>query len=111
VLSARIDAARGSLCRDLPSVEPWERSLTRSQQRWRPPPSRPAASTPFFRCRTLAARVVLALTLLGSVALLGAAASPASAAVGCDRVASPSGSDSNSGSAASPFRNVQKLVD
>jgi hypothetical protein len=66
---------------------------------------------PFFRSRTVAAGVVLALTLLGPAAVLGAAASSASAAVGCDRVASPSGSDSNRGSVASPFRTVQKLVD
>jgi hypothetical protein len=40
----------------------------------------------------------------------GAASSSALAAVSCDRVASPSGSDSNGGSVGSPYRSVQKLV-
>ena len=52
---------------------------------------------------------LVALTVLGLSAMLGAAAPQASAATNCDRVASPSGSDSNSGLVTSPFRTVQKL--
>lgn len=36
---------------------------------------------------------------------------PAAVAAGCDRVASPSGSDAAAGSEAAPFRSAQKLVD
>jgi hypothetical protein len=61
-------------------------------------------------CCSLATRFVATLTLLFTVvSVLAATASPASAAVSCDRVASPSGSDSNSGSVTSPYLTVQKL--
>ncbi len=36
---------------------------------------------------------------------------PAASAAGCDRVASPAGSDSEAGSETAPFRSAQKLVD
>ena len=52
---------------------------------------------------------------LGIAALVAAAfllpAAPASAADGCHRVASPSGSDSAAGTAAAPFRTAEQLVD
>jgi hypothetical protein len=59
----------------------------------------------------VAVRLAAALILLlfAIVSVLGAVPSAASAAVGCDRVASPSGSDGNSGSVASPYLTVQKL--
>jgi hypothetical protein len=66
-------------------------------------PIRPVGSS-------VVSRFVAFMTLLfvmGSV--LASAASPASAAVTCDRVASPSGSDGNSGSVTSPYLTVQKL--
>lgn len=62
---------------------------------------------------SLAARVAAALALLFvSITAMFAFAPPsASAAVSCDRVASPSGSDDNGGTVASPFRSAQKLID
>ena len=57
------------------------------------------------RGRTAAAAAAFATV----VAAAAAAGSPA--AVSCDRVASTSGSDSAAGSAASPYRTAQKLVD
>ena len=61
----------------------------------------------------LAARLAatLVILLLSITAAVAVAPSPASAAVTCDRVASPSGSNSNSGTVNSPFLTVQKLVD
>jgi hypothetical protein len=46
-----------------------------------------------------------------SLALLASAAPSSALAAGCDRVASPSGSDSAAGTQAQPFRSAQKLVD
>jgi hypothetical protein len=63
-----------------------------------------------IRYSHVAARFAGALTLFFAImAVFGAASSPASAAVGCDRYASPSGSDGNSGTLASPYLTVQKL--
>lgn len=63
-------------------------------------------STPTLRCsvRVFGVGLVVAAGLAGSV-------SPAQAASGCTKVASPSGSDSASGSEAAPFRSAQKLAD
>ncbi|MGH2978049.1 MAG: right-handed parallel beta-helix repeat-containing protein, partial [Solirubrobacterales bacterium] len=57
------------------------------------------------RGRMAAVAAAIATTAVASVAT----SSPA--AVSCDRVAAPSGSDSAAGSAASPYRTVQKLAD
>ena len=63
-------------------------------------------SKPTLRCsvRVFGVGLVVAAGLAGSV-------SPAQAASGCTKVASPSGSDSASGSEAAPFRSAQKLAD
>jgi parallel beta-helix repeat protein len=55
---------------------------------------------------------VLALALAGfSIALTSAPAHADSAPASCDKVASPAGSDSGSGSTAAPLRTAQALVD
>ncbi len=51
-----------------------------------------------------------ALAVVGLVVAAFAAPSSALAASGCDRVASPSGSDSSPGAESSPYRSAQKLV-
>jgi hypothetical protein len=58
-------------------------------------------------------RPLRSILLTGAVALgaLAGAASPAAAAAGCDRVASPQGSDSDPGTLARPFRSAQRLAD
>jgi hypothetical protein len=48
---------------------------------------------------------------IACAALAGLAPASASAATGCDRYASPSGSDAAAGSEASPFASAQKLAD
>jgi Right handed beta helix region len=59
-----------------------------------------------------ATRAVAVAVVAAASGLLGATAGvPASAAGPCDRVASPTGSDSAAGSAASPYRSAQKLVE
>jgi hypothetical protein len=62
--------------------------------------------------RKIRVRGRTALGALGTAAVMVAAVvGSSSAATSCDRVASTSGSDSAAGSAASPFRTAQKLVD
>ena len=51
------------------------------------------------------------LALFVSCSAVALIAAPAASAAGCDRVASPAGSDTAAGSAAAPFRSAQKLVD
>ncbi len=69
------------------------------------------SSTAHLTYSLRAAHLVVALiVLLGIVCALAIAPSPASAAVVCDRVASPSGSDGNGGTVSSPFLTVQKLI-
>lgn len=48
---------------------------------------------------------------LAALAVGGGAPPPAAAATSCDRVASPSGSDSAAGTLASPYRSATKLAD
>jgi len=48
---------------------------------------------------------------IACAALAGLAPASASAATGCDRYASPSGSDAAAGTEASPFASAQKLAD
>jgi len=63
-------------------------------------------------CSVLAARFAGVLTVVVAIMVVFASApSLASAAVSCDRVAAPSGSDSNSGTLTSPYLTVQKLDD
>ena len=61
----------------------------------------------FAAARGRTAAAAAAVAAVGVVALT--ASSPA--AVSCDKVAAPSGSDSAAGSAASPYRTAQKLAD
>ncbi len=56
-------------------------------------------------------RKFVPLSILTALASLLAFTAPAGAAVSCDLVASPSGSDSASGSVSAPFATVQHLVD
>ena len=88
---------------------PQARELLAALCRWLDPEQMPRpynhSSIPIAR------RLAAALTLmLGVMALVGVAPSPAAAAVTCNQFASPSGSDSNSGSITSPYLTVQKLV-
>jgi parallel beta-helix repeat protein len=60
-----------------------------------------------FVIRTL----VAAAAFLLSAAILAVGAAPTSATVSCNRFAATSGSDSATGTSASPFRTAQKLMD
>ncbi|MGI8730071.1 MAG: right-handed parallel beta-helix repeat-containing protein, partial [Solirubrobacteraceae bacterium] len=62
-----------------------------------------------MRVQRLSLPALLSVTALGALALLGTSSS--SAVTGCDRYASPTGSDGAAGSEASPFATAQKLAD
>ena len=71
-----------------------------------PPSESGCPPTPTLRCsvRVFGVGLVVAAGLAGAV-------SPAQAASGCSKVASPSGSDSAAGSESAPYRSAQKLAD